>query len=76
MEIATFLSYSNGYYTFDLESMGTIVFEEVHPKILSLYNFRDDVSLKGKRFQLSFSEHIEDDDEDFVIYRIETLRSI
>ena len=51
-----------------------MVFEEAHPKVLSSFNLKNDTSLRGKRFQLNFSEHIEDDDEDFVYYRIETLK--
>ena len=74
MEIATFIKYDNGYYTFDLESIGIMVFEEAHPKVLSSFNLKNDTSLRGKRFQFNFSEHIEDDDEDFVFYRIETLK--
>lgn len=76
MKTATFKHYANGYYTFEFESGEDIVFEEVHPKVLNQFNLREDASLKGKKFRLSFSEQFEDDDWDLVIYRVETLKPV
>ena len=74
MEIAVFKSYKNGYYTFEFSNGEDMVFEEVHPKVLSQFNLKTDESLVGKTFQLRFSEVFEDTDDDLVIYRIESLK--
>lgn len=74
MEIAVFKSYKNGYYTFEFDNGEDMVFEEVHPKVLSQYNLKTDKELVGKTFQLTFSEVFEDTDDDLVIYRIESLK--
>ncbi len=76
MEIATFKKYKNGYFTFEFENGEDMIFEEVHPKVLKQYDLKNDESLKGESFQLRFSEVFEDTDEDFVIYRIESLKRL
>ncbi len=50
-----------------------MVFEELHPKILSKHNLKSDSTLIDSLFNLSFSEVITDDEDDLVIYRIEYL---
>jgi len=74
MTKAVFKSYGNGYYTFIFETGEDMVFEEIHPKALYKYNLKNDPSFVDKEFQLTFSEVIGDTDEDFVIYRIESLK--
>ena len=76
MEIATFKKYENGYFTFEFDNGEDMVFEEVHPKVLKQYDLKNDKSFRGKSFQLRFSEVFEDTDEDFVIYRIESLKHL
>lgn len=76
MAIAIFKSYDDGFYTFIFDGGEDMVFEEVHPKILGQYNLKSDESLIDKTFQLSFSEHLDGNDDDLVYYRIETLKLI
>ena len=74
MKVATFIDYQDGYFTFAFDEGHDMVFEEVHPKLISKYDLVNDRSFIGREFQLSFSEKYEDYDEDFVIYRIENLK--
>lgn len=76
METAVFKSYKNGYYTFLFENGEDMVFEEIHPKALYQYNLKTNTSFIGKTFNLTFSEVFEDSEDDFVIYRIESLKLI
>ncbi|HMB99935.1 MAG TPA: hypothetical protein VKN14_02755 [Flavobacteriaceae bacterium] len=74
MITAVFKSYKNGYYTFLFETGEDMVFEEIHPKALYKYNLKSDASYIDQTFSLTFSEVIEDTEEDLVIYRIESLK--
>lgn len=74
MRTAVFKSYKNGYYTFWFENGDELVFEEAHPRVLKQYDLKNDKTLINKEFKISFVEVFEDDDEDFVIYRIESLK--
>jgi hypothetical protein len=75
-ERASFDTFHDGYFTFILESNEAIVFEEVNRLILEKYDLRN-TEFRGKKFDITFSENIEDlDDEDFVIYRLEKLNQI
>ena len=73
---AVFISYKDGYFKFLFETGEDMVFEEVHPRALKQFDLKNDKSLIGKSFKVSFVEVIEDDDEDFVIYRIESLKPL
>ncbi len=73
---AVFISYKDGYFKFLFETGEEMVFEEVHPRALKQYDLKNDKSLMGKSFLVSFIEVIEDADEDFVIYRIESLKPL
>jgi hypothetical protein len=73
---AVFISYEDGYYKFLFETGEDMSFEEVHPRALKQFDLKNDKSLIGKSFKVSFVEVIEDDDEDFVIYRIESLKPL
>ncbi|GGK21316.1 hypothetical protein GCM10007962_14310 [Yeosuana aromativorans] len=73
---AVFISYKDGYFKFLFETGEEMVFEEVHPRALKQYDLKNDKSLIGKSFLVSFIEVIEDADEDFVIYRIESLKPL
>ncbi len=76
MVTATFKKYKQGYFYFEFESGEDMVFEQVHPKILTRYNLKEDKELIDQDFRLAFSEIIEDDENDYVIYRIEQLQRI
>tara|TARA_R110000868_G_scaffold720_5_gene5270 strand:- start:15284 stop:15514 length:231 start_codon:yes stop_codon:yes gene_type:complete len=73
---AVFLSYKDGYFKFLFESGEDMIFEEVHPRALKQFDLKNDKSLVGKSFRVSFVEVIEDSEEDFVIYRIESLKPL
>ena len=73
---AVFLSYKDGYFKFLFESGEDMIFEEVHPRALKQFDLKSDKSLVGKSFRVSFVEVIEDSEEDFVIYRIESLKPL
>jgi hypothetical protein len=76
METAVFKSYENGYYTFLFDNGEDMVFEEVHPRVLKQFDLKNDSSLVGKEFKVSFVEVFDDADEDFLIYRIESLKPL
>ncbi|PKQ43670.1 hypothetical protein [Confluentibacter flavum] len=76
METAVFKSYENGYYTFLFDNGEDMIFEEVHPRVLKQFDLKIDSSLVGKEFRVSFVEVFDDGDEDFLIYRIESLKPL
>ena len=75
-QTAVFKSYNNGYYTFIFENDMEVVFEEIRLEILEKYDLKNDLSLRNKVFNLAYSEAIEDDDDDFIILKIEYLELI
>lgn len=76
MRTAVFKSFENGYYTFWFENGEELVFEEVHPRVLKQFDLKNDETLIDKEFRISFIELFEDDDQDLVIYRVESLKPI
>jgi len=74
MKKAVFKSYKNGYYTFLFENGEDMVFDEIHPRALKQFDLKNDTSLIDREFRVSFIEVFEDDDE--VIYRIESLKPL
>jgi len=76
METAVFKSYGNGYYTFLFENGEDMVFEEVHPRVLKQYDLKNDKTLINKKFGVLFVEVFDDTDDDFLIYRIESLKPL
>ena len=76
METAVFIKYENGYYTFLFKNGDNMVFEEAHPRVLKYFDLKHDKSLLNQKFKLSFTEVFDDDDEDFLIFRIENLQQL
>lgn len=76
MREAEFLSYKDGYFTFLFENGEELVFDEVHPRVLKQFDLKNDKSLINKSFKITFIEVYEDIDEDFVIYRVESLKPL
>ena len=76
METAVFKSYKNGYYTFLFDNGEDMVFEEVHPRVLKQYDLKNDKTLIDKKFGVLFVEVYDDTDDDFLIYRIESLKPL
>ena len=74
MTTAVFKSFENGYFTFLFENGEDMVFDEIHPKALHQFDLKNDASLIDKTFGLTYSEVIDDPDQEFVIYRVESLK--
>jgi len=73
MRTAVFKSYKNGYYKFWFENGEELAFEEVHPRVLKQYDLKNDKSLIDKDFRITF---VEDDSDDEVIYRVQSLKPL
>ena len=76
MKEAEFLSYEDGFYTFLFENGEEIVFDEVHPRVLSQFDLKNDESYINQSFKINFVEVAGDTDEDFVIYRVQSLKPL
>lgn len=74
MEIAVFKAYENGFYTFLFNNGGEMVFEEVHPRVLKQFDLKNDEALIDQTFRISFVEVYDDLDDDYLAYRIESLK--
>ena len=72
VEYGVFKKYYDGYFQFEMENGETIVFEEVSRFAIKKFDLKSDRS-KGKSFEITYSEYVEDDDEDFVSFKIEKL---
>ncbi|RKE95352.1 hypothetical protein [Ichthyenterobacterium magnum] len=75
-ETAIFKSHKNGFYTFTLDNGVDMDFEEIHPQILMKFDLKHDKNLINKVFHLAYSDDIVDDEDDFIIFRIEYLELI
>lgn len=73
IEHGVFVKYYNGYYQFVMDSGDTIVFEGISSLAMNRFDLKSD-RYKGKSFEISYTEHIEDDDEDFIVYRIDNIK--
>lgn len=76
MRQAEFLSYNDGYFTFLFENGEELVFDEVHPRVLKQFDLKNDESFIGESFKITFIEVNGENDEDFVIYRVESLKPL
>ncbi|MEO8934343.1 MAG: hypothetical protein ABI295_08545 [Xanthomarina sp.] len=76
MKEAEFISYEDGFYTFLFENGEELVFDEVHPRVLSQFDLKNDESYINQSFKINFIEVVGDNDEDFVIYRVESLKPL
>ena len=72
VEYGIFKKYYDGYYQFIMDNGDTIVFESISRLAARKFDLKSD-TFKGKYFEITYSEHIEDDDEDFVLFKIEKL---
>ena len=76
MRVAEFLSFKEGFYTFLFENGEELIFDEIHPRVLNQFDLKNDTSLINKSFRITFIEVSENNDEDFVIYRVENLKPL
>ncbi|WP_166967120.1 hypothetical protein [Yeosuana marina] len=73
---AVFISYEDGYFKFLFETGEDMAFEEVHPRALKQFDLKNDESLIGKSFRVSYIEVVDSSDEDLVFYRVESLKPL
>mgnify|MGYP000061863707 CR=1 FL=1 len=73
MRTATFKYYKQGYFIFWFENGDELAFEEVHPRVLKQFDLKNDKKLRDKEFRITF---VEDEDDDDVIYRVESLKPL
>ncbi len=76
MRTATFKSYENGYYTFWFDNGEELAFEEVHPRVLSQFDLKNDEKYIDQEFKIVFVEVPDNKDEDLVIYRVQSLKPL
>ena len=74
MQTAVFKSYENGFYTFLFDNGSEIMFDDALPKVLAKYDLKNDTSLLGTEFYITFTEKLDRHDEDLVIYTIMSLK--
>ncbi|WP_299210276.1 hypothetical protein [uncultured Dokdonia sp.] len=72
VEYGVFKKYYDGYFQFVMDNGDTIVFESISSLALKRFDLKSNKFI-GRSFEISYSEYIEDDDEDFVLYKIEKL---
>lgn len=72
IEYGVFVKYYDGYCKFLMDNGDTIIFEEIPRLAIKKFDLKSDKYI-GKSFEITYSEHIDDDDDDFIIYKIEKL---
>ncbi|WP_299260186.1 hypothetical protein [uncultured Aquimarina sp.] len=72
VEYGTYKKCYNGFYQFIMDNGDTIVFEEASSLAIKKYDLKND-RFKNKSFEITYSEYIEGNDEDFVSFKIEKL---
>ncbi|MEW7278414.1 hypothetical protein ABW636_07445 [Aquimarina sp. 2201CG1-2-11] len=72
VEYGVFKKYYDGYYQFVMNNEETIIFEEVSHVVSQEFDLRSNIHI-NKRFEITYTEYVEDDDEDFISFKIEKL---
>ncbi|MCX7550915.1 hypothetical protein [Xanthomarina sp. F2636L] len=75
MREAEFLEYKDGFYTFLFENGEELVFDEIHPRVLSQFDLKNDESYINKSFKIRFIE-VNGSHDDSIIYRVESLKPL
>ncbi len=70
--IGVFKEYSNGYFIFELENGDILDFEQINKNILSEFDLKNN-QFKNQRFEVVYKEIIDEDDEDFMVFKIDKL---
>ena len=70
VEHGMFKKYYNGYYQFIMDNGDTLVFEKISLTAIRKFDLKTN-KFKGKSFVIKYSEYQEE--EDFIIYKIEKL---
>lgn len=75
-EVGIFIKYHNGFFTFRFSFDELIVFEEVNTAVLEEFDLRSEKYIDST-FEVTYKEIINDlDDEDFLTFRILTLKLV
>jgi len=73
VEYGIFKKYFDGYYLFAMDSGDVIVFEEVSQLAVRKFDLKSDEHV-GKSFEITYSEYVEEEDEDYISFKIERLK--
>ncbi|MBV1924208.1 MAG: hypothetical protein KUG68_09300 [Flavobacteriaceae bacterium] len=74
MKIATFISFTDGFFKFTFENGEDMYFEEIHPKVLHQFDLENDEDYIDQEFKVIYSESMLDDET--MYYRIENLKIV
>ncbi|MFD2568396.1 hypothetical protein [Pseudotenacibaculum haliotis] len=70
----TFITYTYGYYSFEIDGGEVLAFDEIEKGVLEKYDLKSD-QFNDQMFEIFYSIIIDDmDDEDFVILRLDDLK--
>jgi len=72
VEYGVFKRFYDRYYQFVMDNGDTLVFEEISSLASRKFDLKTS-KFQGKSFEITYSKYAEDDDEDFVMYKIEKL---
>lgn len=72
VEYGVFKKYYDGYYQFVMDKGDTLVFEGISQLAGNRFDLKS-TRFQDKSFEITYSEYMEDDDEDFVSYKIGKL---
>ncbi len=72
IEYGVFVKYYDGYYKFIMDNGEIIVFEAISQLADRKFNLKANIFI-GKSFEITYSFQVEDDDEDFIVYKIDKL---
>lgn len=74
--IGSFITFRNGYYSFELDEGEVLALDEIDKNVLEKYDLKSS-KFEGKLFKITYSIIIDDmDDEDFIILRLDNLELI
>lgn len=74
--VGVFKEYANGYFTFELENGDLIDFEQINKNVLADFDLKSN-QFKSQKFEITYKEIIDDlDDDDFVVFKINSLTLI
>ncbi|GAA4112344.1 hypothetical protein GCM10022393_10740 [Aquimarina addita] len=75
VEYGVFKKYYDGYFQFLMDTGDMLVFEELSPSASKGIDLKSN-QFHNKSFEITYSEYSENEDENFVSYKIEKLELI
>ena len=77
MKTAVFRKFTKrGFFKFEFDDGSEVLFDDALPKVLSKYDLKNDSSLLDTEFYITFTEKLDRNDEDLVIYTIMSLKPL